>query len=123
MDSKINYILDRLSLSKFRSSFHLKDKDFAYTKEKGLDRIESHAHDFISKRLKDVSNMHDGKQTPMKGHPVFIAQHATATCCRGCLEKWYHIDRNKILSKEEEDYVVLVIMTWIKREINKNNNK
>ncbi len=24
----------------------------------------------------------DGKQTPFRGHPVFTAQHATATCCR-----------------------------------------
>ncbi len=25
----------------------------------------------------------------MKGHPVFVAQHATATCCRECIRKWH----------------------------------
>ena len=53
----------------------------------------------------------------MKGHPVFIAQHATATCCRGCINKWYGIDKNKILDDNEIKYINKVIMTWIKKEI------
>lgn len=110
-----NDIFDRLAKSKFRSSFHLKEKDILYIKEKGLDKIESHAYDFVNKRLKDVSNLVDGKQTPMRGHPVFLAQHATATCCRCCLEKWYKIDKNKILIDKEIDYIVNIIMTWIKK--------
>lgn len=110
-----NDIFDRLSKSKFRSSFHLKEKDILYIKEKGLDKIESHAYDFVNKRLKDVSNLVDGKQTPMRGHPVFLAQHATATCCRECLEKWHKIDNSEILTDKEVDYVVNIIMTWIKK--------
>ena len=82
MDEKIKNILDRLSKSKFRSSFHLKDKDILYIEDKGIDKIRNHAYDFVTKRLADTSNVTDGKQTPMKGHPVFIAQHATGTCCR-----------------------------------------
>ena len=108
-------MLESLAKSKFRSSFHLKEKDILYIKEKGLDKIKSHAYDFVNKRLKDVSNLVDGKQTPMRGHPVFLAQHATATCCRGCLEEWHKINKNKILTDKEVDYVVNIIMTWIKR--------
>ena len=74
--------------------------------QEGLDKIKDHAYDFINKRLKDITKINDGKQTPMHGHPVFKAQHATATCCRGCLEKWHHMDKNKILSDEEIDYIV-----------------
>lgn len=55
----------------------------------------------------------------MKGHPVFIAQHATATCCRSCLYKWHKIAKDKELSSEEIDYIVDIIMTWIVKEINK----
>ena len=84
----MNDIFERLSKSKFRSRFHLKDKDKKYIEEKGIDTIKKHAYDFINNRLSDVSKVIDGKQTPMRGHPVFIAQHATACCCRGCLEKW-----------------------------------
>ena len=114
---EINTILEKLNHSKFRSSFHLKDKEKNYIKEKGLNTIESHAKDFIAKRLAPANPLNDGKQTPMKGHPVFIAEHATATCCRNCLYKWHHIPKNKELTNEEQDYIVQVIMTWIQKEI------
>ena len=108
----IDYILYRLSKSNFRSSFKLKEKDKLYIKEKGLNKIKEHAYDFIDKRLAPKEIPNDGKQTPMKGHPVFLAQHATATCCRGCLYKWHKIAMNKELTKEEKDYIVNVIMKW-----------
>lgn len=115
----MNDILNKLSLSRFRSSFHLKDKDICYIKEKGLDVIKTHAYDFITKRLKPKYIENDGKQTPMKGHPVFIAQHATATCCRTCLYKWHKIPQNKELNQKEIDYIVNIIMLWIKKEVEK----
>ena len=117
MDEKIKNIFDKLSKSKFRSSFHLKDKDILYIEDKGIDKIRNHAYDFVTKRLADTSNVTDGKQTPMKGHPVFIAQHATATCCRGCLEKWHKIPKGRVLTEQEQEYVVNVIMEWINRQI------
>ena len=123
MNEKITNVLDKLSKSKFRNSFHLKNKDILYIKNKGMEKIREHAYDFINKRIVDISNVTDGKQTPMRGHPVFIAQHATATCCRGCLEKWHHISRSKIMSKEDSDYVVEVIMSWINKEMHNLNNK
>jgi hypothetical protein len=118
MDEKIKNIFDRLSKSKFRSSFHLKDKDILYIEDKGIDKIRNHAYDFVTKRLADTSNVTDGKQTPMKGHPVFIAQHATGTCCRSCLEKWHHIRKNKNMTEDDIKYVVDIIMSWIEKEYN-----
>ena len=124
MNQNIDKILLKLTTSKFRSSFHLKEKDLIYIEQKGLQKIESHAYDFINKRLRDITNINDGKQTPMKGHPVFSAQHATATCCRGCLEKWHHIPKDRPLTDEEVKYIVNVIMAWINQFIynNKKNN-
>jgi len=113
----IEDILNKLNSSKFRSSFHLKSGDVNYIKEKSLAKIESHTLDFINKRLKDVSKVNDGKQTPIKGHPVFIAQHGTATCCRGCLEKWHKIEKTHILNEKEILYIKNVIMKWIEREL------
>ena len=111
-------ILYKLSKSKFRSSFHLRRYMLNYINEKGLDKIKEHAYDFIRKRLAPSVIPNDGKQTPMKGHPVFIAQHATATCCRGCLEKWHHIPKGRMLSEKEIDYIVNLIMLWINEETN-----
>ena len=118
MDEKIKNIFDKLSKSKFRSSFHLKDKDILYIEDKGIDKIINHAYDFVTKRLADTSNVTDGKQTPMKGHPVFIAQHATGTCCRSCLEKWHHISKNKNMTEDDIKYVVDIIISWIEKEYN-----
>lgn len=117
MDNRIENILTSLSKSNFRSKFHLKEKDKKYIEEKGIEKIQEHANDFINKRLAPSIITNDGKQTPMRGHPVFIAQHATATCCRGCLEKWHKIPKGKELTKEQVDYIVKLIMTWINKEL------
>lgn len=111
-------IFYKLSKSKFRSSFHLSKKDKEYVTNKGLDKIREHAYDFVKKRLAPSQILNDGKQTPMRGHPVFIAQHATATCCRGCLYKWHKIKAGTNLSCEQIEYVVNVIMKWIIKEMN-----
>ena len=116
----MNAILNKLSKSKFRSSFKLKNNDIKYVDDKGFDEIKNHAFQFVNKRLKPKIILNDGHQTPMKNHPVFIAQHATATCCRNCLYKWHNIPKNKELSEKEIDYIVNIIMDWIK--INYNNN-
>lgn len=107
----------RLSQSEFRSSFTLKSNDRHYVAEKGMDTVRSHAKDFIQKRLAPAKPHNDGKQTPMRGHPVFVAQHATATCCRGCLEKWHHIPQGRELTEGEQEYIVEVIMEWIDRQM------
>lgn len=116
-DFMMDNILKCLSQSKFRNSFHLKTKDFDYINKIGLDKIKEHAYDFIKNRLAPKVILNDGKQTPMRNHPVFIAQHATATCCRGCLYKWHHIEKNKQLSEDEINYIVNIIMQWINNEI------
>ena len=118
-----NDILNRLSKSKFRKFFHLKAKDFKYIQNKGMDTIRKHAYDFINSRLAPAVIPNDGKQTPMRGHPVFIAEHATATCCRSCLYKWHHISKNKELNQDEIDYIVNIIMMWINNELTTQNNR
>lgn len=109
----------RLSRSTFRQRFTLGPKEFNYLYEKGLAVINQHAADFVAQRLAPEEPRNDGKQTPMRGHPVFIAQHATATCCRGCLAKWHGIAAHQILSQQEQRYIVTVLMTWLDREITK----
>ena len=98
-DEWYKQLFERLNNFKFRSSFHLKQKDIDYINEKGLERIRQHAEDFISKREAPAYIANDGKQTPMRGHPVFIAQHATATCCRECIRKWHKMQPGKELSQ------------------------
>ena len=120
LKNNVENLLDSLSKSKFRGSFHLNKKMKEYVQEKGWDKIRSDARDLITKRIAPKNLNNDGKQTPMRQvHPVFIAQHATGCCCIGCLEKIHDIKKGYELSNEEIDYVVNVIMMWIQREMPK----
>jgi exodeoxyribonuclease V alpha subunit len=117
MTDQIARALAALKKSRFRSRFKLTDKDRQYIQDKGIDTIRSHAMDFITSRLAPIDPKNDGKQTPMRGHPVFIAQHATATCCRGCLEKWHQIEKGRVLTNDEIGFVVDLVMGWIEGKI------
>ena len=108
-------ILNKLEKSRFRSKFKLSLFDKCYINERGVNKIKKHAHDFFDRRLK-IRLRNDGRQTPWKGHPIFIAQHATATCCRKCLERWHGINKNKILNEKEMNYCVDVVMKWIRKQ-------
>jgi hypothetical protein len=117
-DTSIRNKLFSLEKSKFRSKFKLSQKERDYTSAKGLATIKNHAFDIVNSRVAPDFPKNDGKQTPMKGHPVFIAQHATATCCRGCIQKWHGIEKGRALKAAEVDYVVALIMAWIERQMN-----
>ena len=112
----IDEALARLERSKFRSGFRLDRKDLEYIDKKGMDTIRRHAVDFVRTRLAPAVIPNDGKQTPMRGHPVFKAQHATACCCRGCLNKWYKVKKDCQLSDKQQEKIVNLIMAWIEHE-------
>lgn len=113
----IDETLLRLRRSTFRAKFHLTEQDRAYIRDKGMDAIRSHAADFVAKRLAPAIIPNDGSQTPMRGHPVFVAQHATACCCRGCLNKWYHVPKNCELTTLQQERIVGLLMAWIERQM------
>jgi hypothetical protein len=105
-----------LSKSAFRSRFKLGTKEAEYLLARGLDVIALQARDFVNKRLAPANPANDGKQTPMRNHPVFIAQHATATCCRKCLQKWHGIPQGIALTDTQVDYIVSVIVRWLQKQ-------
>lgn len=112
-------IKEALRRSNFRAKFKLDEEDRAYIEKRDLSQIRLHAFDFIRRRLAPAEPKNDGKQTPFKGHPVFKAQHATATCCRGCLEKWHRIKKGRPLSAAEIGKVAETILEWIKDQLGK----
>jgi hypothetical protein len=116
-NNQIPQTLESLKKSKFRSKFKLSIKDQQYIQDKGIDTIRQHAIDFIKTRIAPQYPKNDGKQTPMRGHPVFVAQHATATCCRGCIQKWHGIKKGRVLNDEEMEFIVVLLMGWIEGQI------
>jgi hypothetical protein len=109
----VREVLAGLKKSEFRSRIHLHKKERDYLNSKGMETVLTHATDFIEKRLAPAAPANDGKQTPWHNHPVFVAQHATATCCRTCLQKWHEIPKGRELTEEEKRYVVEVIKEWL----------
>ena len=104
---------ERLARSKFRSRFRLRRKELCIIAEKGMKEIEQQCRTFIGKRLAPAHPLNDGRQTPMRGHPCFIAQHATGCCCRSCLRKWHGIPEGRALTDAEFEHVIHTLMFWI----------
>jgi hypothetical protein len=110
---KLDHLFEALAISPFRRRFKLHPPERAYFAEKGLPALLAHAREFIAKRLAPAAPANDGKQTPFRGHPVFVAQHATATCCRSCLAKWHRIPRGSALTVAQQSYILEVVTSWL----------
>ena len=108
--------IEQIARHPFRAKFHLRARERAYVELRGLETVRAHAGDFVGQRLAPAQPPGDGKQTPWGGHPVFRAQHATATCCRSCLLKAHGIEKGRDLTGDERRYVVDVICRWVERE-------
>lgn len=106
-------LFQRLGRSRFRSRFRLRDDELRQLARLDRSRLAEQAAELIRTRLASAEPRNDGKQTPWRGHPVFVAQHATATCCRGCLAKWHGIAKGSELTASEQDYIVSVLLRWI----------
>jgi uncharacterized protein DUF4186 len=113
----IDSTLQALARQPFRARFHLRGRDAATVQLRGMEVVRRHADELLAKRVAPAAPPNDGKQTPYRGHPVFVAQHATATCCRGCLERWHGIPKGHELTAGERAYAVEVICRWIEADL------
>jgi hypothetical protein len=109
----LDEVFAALARSDFRRRFRLRGRELEYLRKKGLPTVLEHAASFVEQRLAPAEPANDGRQTPMGNHPAFVAQHATATCCRGCLEKWHRIPKGRALDAAEKEYVARVIKRWL----------
>lgn len=112
----LDSVFHRLGLSAFRRKFRLQGKELAYLQTWGIERVMQQAAKLIDERLAPAEPRNDGRQTPWGNHPVFVAQHATATCCRGCLEKTHEIAKNHPLTGEEKRHVLAAIEQWLRQQ-------
>jgi hypothetical protein len=109
----LDSVFAALARSPFRSRFRLSAKEHAYLHSRTLPAVLDHGRKFLNERLAPALPANDGKQSPMRGHPVFVAQHATATCCRGCLERWHRIPRGRALTGDEQTLIIAAIERWL----------
>ena len=103
----------QLKRSPFRRKFHLSRLDRMILEQKGMEKIREDAKALLSKTLQSPST---DARVPYNGHPVFTAQHATATCCRECLFKWHRIPVFRELTEKEIEYLTGLVVRWIEKE-------
>ena len=113
----LDEVFARLADSAFRRRFRLAARERDYLRTRGKETVLMHARAFVAQRLAPARPANDGKQTPFRGHPVFVAQHATATCCRGCLSKWHGIPAGRPLTADEQGHVVAAIERWLDTQL------
>jgi hypothetical protein len=104
--------LHRIRLHQSRAKFRLPGRDRAVVVQRGIATVRRHAEELVERRLAPAEPRNDGRQTPYRGHPVFVAQHATATSCRACLERCHDIPAGRALDDGEQGYVVEAICRW-----------
>jgi hypothetical protein len=107
----------RLAASAFRRRFQLQGRELAYLRTWGVPHVMKQAAELIRTRVAPAEPKNDGRQTPWRNHPVFVAQHATATCCRGCLEKTHGIARGRALDEAELRHVLAAIERWLQSQL------
>jgi Domain of unknown function (DUF4186) len=113
MNRDLNEVFERLARSSFHRRFRLHAVEREYLERKGLDAVMLHGEKFIEERLAPANPPNDSEQTPMRNPPIFIAQHGTASCCRGCLEKWHSIPKGHALTSEEKAYILSILSPWL----------
>ena len=116
-EKKWKTLKQKLSRSTQIPSLAIGEPEKEYVMSRGIDILRLHATDFVNKRIAPAVPKNDGRQTPLKGHPVFIAQHATGTSDRVKLEKFHGIKANMALTEKEVAYIVNIILRWIQEQI------
>jgi hypothetical protein len=81
-----------------------------------METVLGHAPVLSSSGRRPRTPPNDGRQTPKRYHPAFIAQRATATCCRGCLQKWRDIPKGRELREDEKLYIRGEIERWLSQQ-------
>ena len=121
----VEYTVAQLQTDRFRYKWWAKDLDEAAVKHalrKGptgiKDAIRKRVHDSVGQlyRMEDgkVEPFRDGAQTPFRGNIIYYGQHATATCCRKCIEVWHGIPRGRKLTQEEITYLVDLLLVYVR---------
>lgn len=81
----------------------------------GLAGLKTRVRPLLAKKIGPAHIFRDGTQTRKEGSALFYAQHATATCCRKCLDYWYNVERGRDLTDEELDRCEWLVLSYLDR--------
>ncbi len=126
MDIKdAEYTFDMLEQELVRHVFLLNNLEqgvINYTLRAGRVELRKRATKVLKRSVGNAQNFREGIQTPKKGNNVIhYAQHATASCCRKCIEYWHGIPIGRELTGNELGYLTELIMQYVERRMEGQN--
>jgi Domain of unknown function (DUF4186) len=95
--------------------FHKRIDDDAirHARRKGRVKLREAVRARLERYLAPAAPVRDGFQTPFEGNTIYYAQHATACCCRTCLEYWHNIPKGRSLTAREFEYCATLIDLYL----------
>lgn len=118
--SDVKYTIESLKYELWRHYYwHIEIDQLAvnHARRKGKSGMRVAAENRIRKAVGDANPSLDGRQTPKKGNALYYAQHATATCCRKCIEDWHGIPMGKSLSDDQIQYFADLVMLYVEERL------
>ena len=121
-ETDIDYTFECLRRELIRHHFwhvEIDEKAINCARRKGNVNLQSAVRSRIKSSISAPNNPYDGRQTPMEGsgNPIHYAQHATASCCRKCVEYWHNIPPNRALTDDEVDYLSSLAMLFLEERL------
>ncbi|MCP5060245.1 MAG: DUF4186 family protein [bacterium] len=114
----VDHTFEALRFERIRHyAWHLKFSQHAvnYARRAGYKGIEGRVRKRIRSAIGKAQPFRDGAQTPLGGkNPIYYAQHATATCCRRCLEYWHAIPQGNDLTHDQIEYAAELVVNYLR---------
>jgi hypothetical protein len=118
--SDANFTLEVMKTEFIRHHFwhiEIDTKAIEHARKKGLAAILDHVPKRLMQSIGRATPFRDGTQTPFTGRAEYYAQHATATCCRKCVEDWHGIPRGRALTEDELVYLSNLAVLYLKERL------
>jgi len=112
----VEHTFETLKLELVRHSYWHRPFDqraINYALRKGRTELLSTAESRIRSSVGGPADAFDGRRTKWEGNPIFYAQHATAACCRKCIEKWHGIPRDQPLKEDQIKYLTRLVTMYL----------
>jgi len=114
--SDVKYTFKALKYEMVRHHYwhvDIDQKAINHARRKGIRGMKEAAEHLVRKKLSSAVPTFDGRQTPKDGNALFYAQHATASCCRKCVEYWHDIQYGRPLTETEIAYLSELLMLYV----------
>lgn len=110
------FTFEQLKLELIRHYFwHVEfdQKALDHALRKGRKALHAAARRRLESSVGRAGSPYDGRQTPFKGNTLYYAQHATASCCRACMEYWHAIPKDRDLTEDELEYLASLMVLFL----------